>query len=70
MSQRSDLIVDIHEKVTNEFKLIQGINLNVKISTVDKVGPMKIYFTYPKDSDGSIKKLVKCYYAWDTMMPN
>lgn len=31
---------------------------------------MKIYFTYPKDSDGQIKKLIKCYYSWDSMMPN
>lgn len=44
--KRTDLLVHLSENTNYEFKLTEGINLNVKISTYDKVPPLKVFITY------------------------
>jgi hypothetical protein len=53
VSSRDQLIVEIFEKTHHDFVLNEGISLNLKIKTKDKIGPLRIFFGSP---DG-IKKL-------------
>jgi hypothetical protein len=48
ISSRDETIVEIYEKTHHDFTLIEGLSLNLKLKTKDKLAPLKIFFGSPE----------------------
>lgn len=68
VSSRDQTIVEIYEKANHDFTLIEGLSLNLKIKTKDKLAPLKIFFTSPEGS-GKLKQF-SVYISDDYQEPN
>jgi hypothetical protein len=58
----------VFERANNQqFDIIEGFGLMLKVSLKDKQPPLQVYFSYPNEKDGS--KFVEGYYSTEFREP-